>query len=135
MLALKFSSAASLPLSDFRELKRVRPWLPGMLWWLDLLSRPLKPPPDQQQGYFISLSLVRYPREHTIIYALEFIYTHCTRMVKVPRNSMLLHISFNFQVQRRHIVSRCYRLQNSADSINRGFCCSTFLATLPAYTD
>lgn len=135
MLASKFSSAASLPLSDFRELKRVRPWLPGMLWWLDLLSCPLKPPPDQQQGCFIFLSLVCYPREHTIIYALEFIYTHCIRMVEVLCNSMLLHISFNFQVQWCHIVSRWYRLQNSEDSINRGFCCSTFLATLPVYTD
>lgn len=105
-----------------------------MLWWLDLLSRPLKPPPDQQQGYFISSSLVRYPREHTIIYALEFIDTHWTHMVEVPCNSMLVHISFNFQVQRHRIVSRCYRLQNSADSINRGFCYSTFLAILPTYT-
>lgn len=77
MLASKFSSAASLPLSDFRELKRVRSWLPGILWWLDLLSSPIKPPPDQQQGCFIFFSLACYPREHTIIDALEFIYTHC----------------------------------------------------------
>lgn len=134
MLALKFSSAVSLPLSEFRELKRARPWLPGMLWWLDR-SRPLKPPPDKQQGCFIFLSLVCYSREHTINYALEFIYAHCIHMVEVPHNSMLLHISFNVQVQQRHIASRCYVLQNSADSINRGFCCSAFLATRPAYTD